>query len=246
MADAAYCSECTGYVWVGVDGGCANGHARSCLRDVHAAVELPTPIGVPPAQRAPEPVPLEGVPASESAPADPDFAAVGDPLAGAAAEPYGYYMPPPAPVNAANTRNIGVRVVAYLIDFILVGIVQVLIGMGVGFVVGMSALAGGGDPTALAESGPVTFTLYAIGTIVFFGYFIVMEAAFGYTLGKRVFGLRVVDENGEPIGWGQSAGRNLMRVVDLLFWGLVGILSMNSSELCQRLGDRVARTYVVR
>ena len=246
MADAAYCSECMGYVWVGLDGGCANGHARSCLRDVHVAAELPTPIGAPPAERTQEPVAREAVPPIENTPADPTFAALGDPLAGAAAEPYGYFMPLPAPVNATNTRNIGVRVVAYLIDFILVGIVQVLIGTGVGFVVGMSALAGGGDPTAMAESGPVTFTLYAIGGIVFFGYFIVMEAAFGYTLGKRVFGLTVVDAQGEPIGWGQSAGRNLMRIVDLLFWGLVGILSMSSSELHQRLGDRVAKTYVVR
>ncbi len=37
MPKAAYCSECAGYVWLGKDGGCANGHARSCLRELYDA-----------------------------------------------------------------------------------------------------------------------------------------------------------------------------------------------------------------
>jgi uncharacterized RDD family membrane protein YckC len=242
------------------------------LRDVHAAAELPTPIGVAPVAQAPEtPVPVEpdarlgqppqsehgfntqGTPLDSQRvqtpvvpPVDPGYTAQGDPLSGATSDPYGYYMTLLSPVNAGNTRNMGVRIVAYIIDFILTGVVQSVIGLMVGMVVGMSALTTGGDPTATAESAPVNLTLYGLGTLVFFGYFIIMEAVFGYTLGKRLFGLRVVNENGEPISWGQSFGRNLMRIVDLLFWGLVAIISMNTSELCQRLGDRVANTYVIR
>lgn|GEM_PF-3310794 len=52
MGTAAYCSECRGYVWLGPDGACSNGHARPFLRDVHEAATLPSPIGVPPAGSA--------------------------------------------------------------------------------------------------------------------------------------------------------------------------------------------------
>jgi len=37
MALAGWCSECNAHVWVAADGGCANGHPRSCLRAVHEA-----------------------------------------------------------------------------------------------------------------------------------------------------------------------------------------------------------------
>ncbi|KAF0208905.1 MAG: hypothetical protein FD171_546 [Actinobacteria bacterium] len=41
MPKAAYCSECAGYVWIGKDGGCVNGHARSCLRREYDALQDP-------------------------------------------------------------------------------------------------------------------------------------------------------------------------------------------------------------
>jgi hypothetical protein len=56
MPKAAYCSECAGYVWVGKDGACVNGHARSCLRGEHDAAQDPA-TGKPalPAPRSLEP-----------------------------------------------------------------------------------------------------------------------------------------------------------------------------------------------
>ncbi|EPR29673.1 Proline-rich antigen, partial [Geobacillus sp. WSUCF1] len=37
--------------------------------------------------------------------------------------------------------------------------------------------------------------------VVFYTYFVLMTKAFGQTLGKMVFGLKVVDERGEPLTW---------------------------------------------
>ena len=248
MGRAAYCSECSGYVWVSAEGGCGNGHARSFLRDVHESAELPTPVGIPPVPQNPG-LPVDVPPAAAApitmSPVD-GFAAQPDPLTGAANQPSGYYMPPPAPVNETNTRNIGVRIAAYLIDFVIIAVTQAITGFAAGFVVALSAIASGGNPETATASTAVTVGLYFIGATIFLSYFIITEAALGYTLGKKLFGLRVVNAAGEPISWGQSVGRNLMRIVDLLFWGLVGIVSMNGSALRQRLGDRVAHTYVIR
>lgn len=94
--------------------------------------------------------------------------------------------------------------------------------------------------------GAMTITLaeFAIG----FAYAALLEGFWnGQTLGKRLFHLRVIDDSGLPLRIEQAWVRNLMRVVDALpFAYLVGGISMLSSPIMQRFGDRVAGTLVVR
>lgn len=68
----------------------------------------------------------------------------------------------------------------------------------------------------------------------------------GATPGKRVLGLKVVHDDGTPVGWPASLVRNLLRFVDFLplFYGL-GIISLLFSTEPRRLGDHVAGTLVV-
>ena len=61
MGSAAFCSECTRWVWVSPDGGCTNGHQRSCLRSVHEASALPV-VAAPTA-----PSPVAAAPAAQPA-----------------------------------------------------------------------------------------------------------------------------------------------------------------------------------
>ncbi|GAA0249527.1 hypothetical protein GCM10009000_077190 [Halobacterium noricense] len=68
----------------------------------------------------------------------------------------------------------------------------------------------------------------------------------GYTIGKRLFGIRVVQENGTPCTLGSSVVRNLLEIIDGLFYYLIGFISMAMTDKRQRLGDRVAGTVVVR
>lgn len=37
MPEASWCRVCKAYVWVGIDGGCSNGHRRSDLYQVYEA-----------------------------------------------------------------------------------------------------------------------------------------------------------------------------------------------------------------
>src|SRR5579864_1162972 len=85
-----------------------------------------------------------------------------------------------------------------------------------------------------------------LSAIIAIGYFIVMEATQGATLGKMALGLRVVKTNGAPITWTDSVIRNLLRIIDGLFAYLVGAILIWTSPLKQRLGDRAANTVVVR
>lgn len=68
----------------------------------------------------------------------------------------------------------------------------------------------------------------------------------GETPGKRLFGLRVVNDNGTPVGWGPSLVRNLLRAVDFMpsFYAF-GLVSMLLNRDFKRLGDLAAGTIVV-
>lgn len=68
----------------------------------------------------------------------------------------------------------------------------------------------------------------------------------GGNLGKLILGLRVVCDDGSPIGWSQSCLRNFLRFADMLPFGYAfGFLSCLTSADFKRLGDRVAGTVVV-
>jgi hypothetical protein len=90
----------------------------------------------------------------------------------------------------------------------------------------------------------ITLAEFAIG----FAYGALLEGFWnGRTIGKRLFHLRVIDQNGLPLRIEQAWVRNLMRVLDALPLAyMVGGLSVLSSPLMQRFGDRVAGTLVVR
>jgi RDD family len=60
-----------------------------------------------------------------------------------------------------------------------------------------------------------------------------------------ILSLRVVGEDGSPIYLGAAFLRNVLRLVDGLFFYLVAAVSVWASPTRQRLGDRAAHTYVV-
>lgn len=83
--------------------------------------------------------------------------------------------------------------------------------------------------------------------VVSIGYGIVTEWLWrGQTVGKRLFRLRVMDEQGLRLQFSQIVIRNLLRALDSLpAFYLVGGLACLISRRAQRLGDIAANTIVV-
>jgi uncharacterized RDD family membrane protein YckC len=85
--------------------------------------------------------------------------------------------------------------------------------------------------------------------LIFFGYFTFFETLWsGQTPGKRWMKLRVIQEDGRPIGFFAALTRNLLRTADMIpppFYSL-GILSIFASTHAKRLGDFVANTVVIK
>lgn len=78
-------------------------------------------------------------------------------------------------------------------------------------------------------------------------YPVIGEVLFsGATPGKRALGLRVLHDDGTPVGWSSSITRNLLRFVDFLpLFYAFGLLSCLLSRDFKRLGDLAAGTVVV-
>ena len=91
----------------------------------------------------------------------------------------------------------------------------------------------------------VILELARLGLVVL--YFTVAEGATGRTLGKAILGIEVRGENGGAITWKQSVVRNVTRLVDEMpAFYLLGLASILIGPRRQRVGDRFARTLVVR
>jgi uncharacterized RDD family membrane protein YckC len=161
-------------------------------------------------------------------------------------------MEDPTPIASLATQSprAGVgfmyRAGAQIIDLILHNLLTVSVGLGIGITMGFMAVllkTSSAQLTAkLQETNVVDYVFPLIGYAV---YHIVCEGFHGATLGKRVLGIHVVQEDGSPCSLGAAVIRSLVFYLDAAFFGLVAAASMRASELRQRYGDKWAHTVVV-
>jgi uncharacterized RDD family membrane protein YckC len=62
----------------------------------------------------------------------------------------------------------------------------------------------------------------------------------------QIFGLRVISKTGTAASTAQLLVRGIFLIVDTLFFGLVGFITIVCSRYRQRVGDHAAGTLVVR
>lgn len=133
----------------------------------------------------------------------------------------------------------GNRGFAAIVDFAIASLVFV----GALFAVGLGTTALGGQVLT-----PLFGVFVLLTFLIAWSYFVLLEWLWqGQTVGKRMFGLRVIRDDGAPAGFMAVLIRNLLRVVDFLpaLYGL-GLVMVIASSRSQRLGDLAAGTYVVR
>ncbi len=80
--------------------------------------------------------------------------------------------------------------------------------------------------------------------LINYGYFIFFEMTMnGKTPGKKIFGLRTIRANGQPIAFKHSIIRNLFRMIVDTYG--VGVILIFFTKLNRRIGDYLASTIVV-
>jgi hypothetical protein len=75
--------------------------------------------------------------------------------------------------------------------------------------------------------------------------YVVLSAVVGGTVGKQLFGLRVVTARGQRAGFGRNLVRWLLFIVDAACCYLPGLITSFNSKGHRRVGDMVAGTFVV-
>lgn len=131
--------------------------------------------------------------------------------------------------------GVGPRALAVIIDMVAFIIISCCLGI---------VLAMIGDNDMGSTSGPSIIANCGV-SLLMLGYFILLEANSGQTLGKKVVKIKVVKEDGSPITMGDSVVRNVLRIVDGFFFYLVGAIFIWTNPSKQRLGDKLAKTIVV-
>jgi uncharacterized RDD family membrane protein YckC len=178
------------------------------------------------------------------------------------------YLPPPPPAYPVATYYTGpqagpapgiayagfwIRVVATIIDSIIVGVPFLILF----FVAEGSALraysdcvnntAGPGLVAGICSSSLGSIAYWElIGFAVEIAYFVILWSKFGATLGQRMLGLHVVDAaTGRNIGVGRAIGRFVGYVISGIALD-IGFIWVAFDARKQGWHDKIASTFVVR
>ncbi len=117
-------------------------------------------------------------------------------------EPQPQSVPSPAPaptyqtpssVTETHYEGVPIRFVAILIDTIIIAIIAGILSI----------------PFQSQLSG-------AVSLLIFLLYFIVLEGAYGQTVGKMAVKIKVVKEDGSKIDYADAVVRNVLRLIDLI------------------------------
>jgi len=133
----------------------------------------------------------------------------------------------------------GSRLAAFICDYILQMLILLVLVLAI---IGVDYLLQGRGNFILSTTAE--WVIIVVVFLIQFGYFIVSELAMrGQTIGKKIFGLRAIRENGQPVEFTQILVRSLIRpFVDMLAVGLFFII-FNSKH--KRVGDLAAGTIVI-
>ncbi|MBM7619182.1 putative RDD family membrane protein YckC [Bacillus tianshenii] len=142
-----------------------------------------------------------------------------------------------------QSAGLGSRAAAFIIDQIILLIVNILIIIGLLFMINGTFMDFfSADMPSYLIAGAIILIF-----IIRWAYFFAFEYfSGGSTLGKKMVGIRVIQENGHSITLLSSLLRNLLRIIDSLPMNyLVGMLMIFFHSKHKRLGDLVAGTIVV-
>ena len=120
------------------------------------------------------------------------------------------------------------RVLALFIDWIILAVVLNLITFFTSSLIFLSFYEG-----------------YYVLLLLIYLYFPLMESSkYQATIGKKIVGAKVIDKNGERLGFFHALGRFLLKIISYIIL-LIGFIMIAFTEKKQGLHDIIASTYVV-
>ncbi len=161
------------------------------------------------------------------------------------------------PVAAAGPRveyaGFWLRVLAYIVDNLLIGVGLLCVLIPLFFLTGFGAIISHIHPDEeLGDAGVLVilgfiFLAAAASLVVTWLYHALMESSeWQATVGKRMLGLVVTDMAGQRISFGRSTGRHFGKIITNMVPAFIGYIMAAFTERRQALHDMMAGCLVLR
>jgi uncharacterized RDD family membrane protein YckC len=217
MNETFFCNKCGAQNAAG---------AQFCNRC--GASTSPTPSAVPTAVASPQP-------------ASPNFASSSTASSSYAGSATAYQAV--APIAGVGYGGFWIRVVAAIIDAIILRVVVAPVGMIFGGL-GMAGMMSGIPHRGLRFlGGGITIILLIFGSWLYEAF--MESSSYQATLGKMIFGMKVTDLNGNRISFERATGRHFAKWLSTMIFG-IGYIMVGFTERKQGLHDLLAGTLVRR
>jgi uncharacterized RDD family membrane protein YckC len=155
----------------------------------------------------------------------------------------------PAAQPTVGYAGFWLRLVAVLIDGILLYFVRMLLFMPLGLGMGMRGMFRGHPPQNINDFIPfigLMLRIAVISSLIQWLYFSLMESSsWQATLGKKALGLEVTDLEGRRISFGRATGRYFAKIISTIIL-FIGYIMAGFTEKKQALHDMIAGTLVLR
>jgi len=139
-------------------------------------------------------------------------------------------------VTPISYAGFWLRVAASLVDGFIVNLIFALLGFLYFWFFAKN------NPSLSNSTSTVMGILYFIMWILYFPF---MESRGGTTFGKKIVGIKVLNANGESVGFLRSLGRNLAKIISALIL-MIGFIMAGFTKKKQGLHDIIASCVVVR
>jgi len=132
-----------------------------------------------------------------------------------------------------------VRVVATMIDSLLLSIIQFALTLIITLLIGLIGFAASEDPA-------VSLIVGLFGTTISLGYAVFFTGYCGQTPGKMALRIKVIRTDGNQLTYGRAAKREILgKFVSFVLLG-IGYLMVAFDNQKQGLHDKIADTYVIK
>jgi uncharacterized RDD family membrane protein YckC len=136
------------------------------------------------------------------------------------------------------------RFLAFAIDYILLVIILGIFGVA-GLLAFKLGIGGKEEVSILLQARILIFVLLPFGFALSVVYFTFFHGTWGQTVGKMIFGLRVVQTNGRPLTFSRSLGRALAYILSAVPV-FIGFFWVGFSAEKRSWHDVIADTMVLR
>jgi predicted Zn finger-like uncharacterized protein len=144
-----------------------------------------------------------------------------------------------SPISEQSYAGFWIRVLAYLIDSVLLITVQTALSLLINLTIGMLGIATEGDPA-------ISTIIWLFGAVLSISYAVFFTGYCGQTPGKMALRIKVIRTDGGPVNYGRAALREVLgKFISSILLG-IGYLMVAFDNRKQGLHDKIADTYVIK